>query len=251
MDQSRQEIISDITSQIYSDNSHVITVPILQNVLKNMAQNFAVLQETYTKEEVLDLIKKITAFRFQVVASLPKNPETNVYIPLLKMKEIIEANNIQLKEKYLEFLYYYMKKFSNPESNLEDLDFDLLNNLFSAEVKNNEIVSTTSNMNNNSVTEITNEEYEKHLKESLDFIKLGVKNSRVTFDEFVKDITYQTEVDGKEYKYFTIENFNEELRKCNIDLSELQLSCLCNKYSIPDNLKYIDKNKIEKDINIK
>ncbi len=78
MNQSRQEIISDITSKIYSDNSHVITVPILQNVLKNMAQNFAVLQETYTKEEVIDLIKKITAFRFQVVASLPKNPETNV-----------------------------------------------------------------------------------------------------------------------------------------------------------------------------
>ena len=29
-----------------------------------------------------------------------------------------------------------------------------------------------------------------------------------------------------------------------VELSELKLSCLCNKYSIPDNLKLIDKNKI-------
>ena len=70
----------------------------------------------------------------------------------------------------------------------------------------------------------------------------------VDFDTFVKDITYTTEVDGKEYNYFTIENFIEELRKYKIELSEIKLSCLCNKYSIPDNLKYIDKNKIEKDI---
>ena len=176
------------------------------------------------------------------------NQENPIYIPLLKVKEIIEKNNIQLKEKYLEFLYYYMKKFENPESNLEDLDFGLLSNLFQIDTKNNEKVVTSSNKNNNSVTEITNEEYQKHLNETINLIKKGVKNSGVGFNDFVKDFTYVTEVDGKEYNYFTIENFNEKLRKCKIKLSEIQLSCLCNKYSIPDNLKYIDKNKIEKKI---
>ena len=140
-----------------------------------------------------------------------------------------------------------MKKINNPESNLDDLDFDLLNNIFSTESKNNEIVATTTT-NNNSMTEITNEEYERHLSESIKLIKIELINSKISFDTFVKDITYQTEVDGKEYNYFTIENFNDKLRKCNIELSELKLSCLCNKYSIPDNLKYIDKDKLEKDI---
>ena len=253
-EKNRKLISIFIGALLHNSNYDVSKLIYYLNVLFSYTKNYFQYEELFIykfqtkyKEQLTLLYNKL----YEYIKLNNKNPETNVYIPLLKMKEIIEANNIQLKEKYLEFLYYYMKKFSNPESNLEDLDFDLLNNLFSAEVKNNEIVSTTSNMNNNSVTEITNEEYEKHLKESLDFIKLGVKNSRVTFDEFVKDITYLTEVDGKEYKYFTIENFNEELRKCNIDLSELQLSCLCNKYSIPDNLKYIDKNKIEKDINIK
>ena len=164
------------------------------------------------------------------------------------MKEIIDTNNIQFEEEYIEFLCYYMKKFKNPESNLDDLDFDLLNNLFPSESKNNEIISTTSNNNNNSVTEITNDEYERLLGESIKLIKIGLKNMKINFEKLVKNITYQTEVDGKEYNYFTIENFNEELKKCKVELSELKLSCLCNKYSIPDNLKYIDKDKIEKDI---
>ena len=98
------------------------------------------------------------------------------------------------------------------------------------------------------MTEITNEEYERHLKETINLIKQGINNLGIGFDDFIKDITYTTEVDGKEYNYFTIENFIEELRKIKIELSEIKLSCLCNKYSIPDNLKLIDKNKIEKDI---
>ena len=141
-----------------------------------------------------------------------------------------------------------MKKFDDSDSNLEDLDFDILNNLILTETKSNEKNTTNSNNNNNSVTEITNEEYERHLKETINLIKKGINKLGIGFDEFIRDITYTTEVDGQEYSYFTIENFIEELRKIKVELSEIKLSCLCNKYSIPDNLKLIDKNKIEKDI---
>ena len=232
----------------YEINKYIYSLNVLFSYTKNYNTDeelFIYKFQTKYKDKLTFLYNKL----YDYIKSNNTNQENHIYIPLLKMKEIIEVNNIQLKEKYIEFLYYYMKKFNDSESNLDDLDFNLLNNLFSAETKTNEKISTTSNNNNNnSVTEITNEEYEKHLKETIYLIKKGIKNLGIDFDEFVKDITYTTEVDGKEYNYFTIENFNEELRKCEIELSEIKLSCLCNKYSLPDNLKCIDKNKIEKDI---
>ena len=103
----------------------------------------------------------------------------------------------------------------------------MFNNLFVLDNKNNnENYNNENNENktdsngNDSVTEITNEEYEKQLKGAIDIIKKGINDSGVSFSDFVKNI-----------------------------LSELKLSCLCNKYCLPENLKFIDKNKIEKDIN--
>ena len=163
------------------------------------------------------------------------------------MKKIIEINNIQLKDKYLEFLYYYMKKFYDIHSNLEDLNFDLLNNFFLLDSKDNNKYTTSSNKNE-SVTEITNEEYEKELREAIEIIKKGLNNLNISFNDFVKNITNEVEIDGIFYNYFNIDNFNIELKRNNINLSELKLSCLCNKYHITENLQIINKEKIENDI---
>ena len=246
-----RKLISIFIGALFHNSNYDVTNLIYWfNILFSYTQNFSANEESFIdklktkyKDKLIKLYNKI----YEYIVEHNTNPDIHAYIPILKMKEIIDSNNIEFKEEYLEFLCYYMKKFNNPESNLDDLDFDLLSNLFSSETKNNEIVSTTTN-DNNSMTEITNEEYERHLSDSIKLIKIELANSKMSFDEFVKDITYQTEVDGKEYNYFTIENFNDKLRKCNIELSELKLSCLCNKYSIPDNLRYIDKDKLEKDI---
>ena len=251
-EKNRKLISIFVGALLHNSNYDVSKLIYYLNVLFSYTKNYFSNEELFIykfqtkyKDKLILLYNKLYEY---IKINNPNPDDTHVYIPLLKMKEIIEMNNIQLKEKYLEFLYYYLKKFNNPESNLDDLDFDLFNTLFSTETKNNEKITTTSNNNNNSVTEITNEEYERHLKETINAIKIGIKNEGIAFDDFVKDITYQTEVDGKEYNYFTIENFNEELKKCNVELSELKLSCLCNKYCIPDNLKYINKDKLEKDI---
>ena len=232
----------------YDINKFVYYLNILFSYTKNYyvdEELFIYKLQTKYKDKLTLLYNKLFEYVKMSNASQDNN---HTYLPLLKVKEIIEGNNIQLKEKYLEFLYYYMKKFDDSESNLEDLDFDILNNLILTETKSNEKNTTNSNNNNNSVTEITNEEYERHLKETINLIKKGINKLGIGFDEFIRDITYTTEVDGQEYSYFTIENFIEELRKIKVELSEIKLSCLCNKYSIPDNLKLIDKNKIEKDI---
>ena len=219
------------------------------NVLFSYTNNYSIEEETYAyklqtkyKEQFILLYNKLKEYIQNNISSNLKN-----YIPLIKMKEIIELNNIKLKDKYLEFIYYYMKKFNDPNSNLDDLDFDSLNNLFSVDSKNNKKVTTNSE-ENDTVTEITNEEYEKQLKEAIDLIKNGINDNNISFNDLFKNITYKAEIDGVFYDYFTIENFNEELKRNKIILSELKLSCLCNKYCLPENLKFIDKNKLEKDI---
>ena len=229
------------------------------NVLFSYTNNYSTDEELFSYKLQTKYKDKITLLYNKLYEYIKDNlisTDLHNYIPLLKMKEIIEVNNIQLKDKYLEFLYYYMKKFNDPNSNLDDLDFDMFNNLFVLDNKNNnENYNNENNENktdsngNDSVTEITNEEYEKQLKGAIDIIKKGINDSGVSFSDFVKNITFKAEVDGTFYDYFTIESFNEELKKSNIILSELKLSCLCNKYCLPENLKFIDKNKIEKDIN--
>ena len=250
-EKNRKLISIFIGALLHNSNYDINKFVYYLNILFSYTKNYYVDEELFIyklqtkyKDKLTILYNKL----FEYVKTNNTNQENNhIYLPLLKVKEIIEGNNIQLKEKYFEFLYYYMKKFEDSESNLEDLDFNILSNLILTETKSNEKNTTNSN-NNNSVTEITNEEYERHLKETINLIKQGINNLGIGFDDFIKDITYTTEVDGKEYNYFTIENFIEELRKIKIELSEIKLSCLCNKYSIPDNLKLIDKNKIEKDI---
>ena len=221
------------------------------NVLFSYTNNYSTDEELFSYKLQTKYKDKITLLYTKLYEYLKDNltsTDLHNYIPLLKMKEIIEVNNIQLKDKYLEFLYYYMKKFNDPNSNLDDLDFDMFNNLFVLDNKNNNENKTDTN-GNDSVTEITNEEYEKQLKGAIDIIKKGINESGRSFSDFIKNITFKAEVDGTFYDYFTIESFNEELKKNNIILSELKLSCLCNKYCLPENLKFIDKNKIEKDIN--
>ena len=251
-EKNKQLISIFIGALLHNSNYDINKFIYYLNVLFSYTKNYFTDEELFInkfqtkyKNELTLLYNKL----YEYIKSNNTNEEFPIYIPLLKVKEIMDENNIQLKDKYLEFLYFYMKRYNNPNSNLEDLDFGQLNNLILYETKTNEKFSSTSEDNNNSVTEISNEEYEKHLRETISLIKNAVQNTGVSFDEFVKDITYTTEIDGKEYNFFTIENFNEELKECEVELSEIKLSCLCNKYSIPDNLKCIDKNKIERDIN--
>ena len=45
------------------------------------------------------------------------------------MKDLLDNNEINLKDKYIEFLFYFLKKFDDPEAKLEDLKFSLLNEI--------------------------------------------------------------------------------------------------------------------------
>ena len=99
-----------------------------------------------------------------------------------------------------------------------------------------------------SMTEITNEEYIKQLTEALAIMQKGLKEANNNFNDLMSNVIQKRKINGVFYECITIEDFNDQLKSINIVLTDLKLSCLCSKYSIPNELRLIDKNKIEKDI---
>ena len=99
-----------------------------------------------------------------------------------------------------------------------------------------------------SMTEITNEEYVKQLKEAITLIEKGIKEANTNFTDLMVNVVQKRKITDNYYECITIEDFNGQLKSINVILSDLKLSCLCSKYNIPNELRLIDKNKIEKDI---
>ena len=99
-----------------------------------------------------------------------------------------------------------------------------------------------------SMTEITNEEYIKQLTEALKIMQKGLQKKNITFEELMTNVVQKRKITGIFYDCISIEDFNEQFKNLDIILSDLKLSCLCSKYSIPNELRLIDKNKISKDI---
>ena len=318
------------------------------NILFSYTKNYLIEEEKFIKKlrtkyntQTKKLINCIKTF---LVSNESDNKE---YFPLLKMKEILDKNEINLKDKYIEFLFFYLKKFDDPEAKLSDLKFELLYNIIPKEkekekekeideensennnlnfpIKDSEIkdinnsykneedieintskkeesnildildkksnINLTSQRNEmkspteedfskrqkrkkkdlekkskkkekekekensddfeeeeDSMTEITNEEYVKQLSEALKIMQDGMKEKGTTFEELMSNVIQKRKITGIFYECISIEDFNEQFKSLNIVLSDLKLSCLCSKYSIPNELRLIDKNKMAKDI---
>ena len=199
-----------------------------------------------------------------------QNINGNDYISLLEVKDIIDNNNIELKDKYIEFIFYIMKKFDDKNAKLSDLKisnygkilFPNSNDSNKDKISSKQLdideeeklkeVKENNNINNNnddeSITEITNEEYEKIINSCILSIQKGIKEEKTTFTNLFGNYIKTFKSEGKNVDVITIEDFNEQLKNINISLSDLQLSCICSKYSVPENVRLIKSKIVEKDI---
>ena len=337
------------------------------NILFSYTRNYIVDEEKYLdklKNKYQEQIKKLINCINNCLENekkAKKNERFPIYFPLIKIKEIIEENNINLKDKYVEFLFYFLKKFNDNNAKLDELKYNLLNYIIEQnnnnfdenkeednkekeennkekeednkleEKKNDENKldnnienkttqnininqenkitnnianeNTNTNINNSkenknnvnddkdnekerdkdkdkyinltenkeiykdsntktdkknentnmedSMTEITNEEYIKQINDAIKTIKNVLKKKNISFSEFIRDIKQNIEIDNKNIECFTIDDFNEKLKEIGILFSDLKLSCLCSKYSLPNELRIIEIKNIEEDINSK
>ena len=118
------------------------------NILFSYTRNYSIEEEKYIKklktkynEQTKKLINCIKNY-------LDSNESDNKeYFQLLKMKEILDKNKVNLKDKYIEFLFYYLKKFDDPKAKLSDLKFDLFYNIIPKEKEKKEIEEENSENN--------------------------------------------------------------------------------------------------------
>ena len=158
------------------------------------------------------------------------------------------------------------KKYKEDEIALKDEQNDILKNEQNENEKEgqktkkntnnnlNDIKDNKGDNNNNannqddSITEITNEDYIKYLTSSINLIQSAIQKKSTDFDTLMKEITYKNKIKGKIYEYINIEDLNEKLIEIGVTLNDLQISCLCSKYCLPDELRLIDKKKFEKSL---
>ena len=371
--------------------------------------------QTKYKNEIIKLIKCIGSY-------IKNEQKESDYFTLFKMKDFLEKSEIMIKDKYIEFLFYFMKKFDDPDSKLDDLKFSLLNNIIlldniisedkdtksnernkekkqkninenklannkiddkkkkkgtsgkkieffdmmnkindnlsnsdnniakesskinvetnikknksdvkieqqnsSNNIRNksnneniinpkvsnenkgdkfNEIVENKQNFNKvedtknkensnkskskvekenikeekaligkkeyiedmnymkkndvedkdfgeDSVTEITNEEYNKQISSSIKLIQNALKQNEILFNDLVEDIVIKRKIDGKKYEYIIIDDLNDKLMELGVNLSDLQISCLCSKYNLLNELRFINKVEFGKNFDEK
>ena len=336
-----------ISALFYNSECNINKLIKYFNILFSYTRNYLIEEEKYIKKlktKYNTQTKKLIECIKNYIDS--EGGDNKEYFPLLKMKEILDKNEINLKDKYIEFLFYYLKKFDDPEAKLSDLKFELLKNIIPQEKekeKEKEIEEENSENNNmnfpikdsemkeinsykneedivlnsskkedsnildmldkksninltsqknemkspteedfskrqkkkkknmeknskkkenkeekensddfeedeDSMTEITNEEYVKQLTEALKIMQDGIKEKGTSFEELMSNVVQKRKITGIFYDCISIEDFNEQFKSLGIILSDLKLSCLCSKYSIPNELRLIDKNKIGKDL---
>jgi len=160
-----------------------------------------------------------------------------------------ENNNKKRKasmEKYKEDEYVL-----NTSKNGENAKEEENNKTNEKDKLNNGIINNNdTNINNeeDSITEITNDEYNKYIYESINQIQKAIKNKSTDFNELMKGVFNKMSVNGEFYEYINVEDFNEKMVSIGVTLSDLQLSCLCSKYCVPNELRLIDKLKFEKSL---
>ena len=176
-----------------------------------------------------------------------ENDKENAKNEKEKEKESDNINNIST-EKLIQNQRENTKeqKKENTKEQKKEKAKTLTNNSNKSEERKNKF--NESENENDSVTEITNEDFIKHIKDSLNLIQNALEENSLEFINFIEDNVRKIKIGEKFYDYINIEDLNDKLIGIKVVLSDMQLSCLCSKYSLPDELRLIDVKNFEKSL---
>ena len=212
-------------------------------------------EETNIKKRLrLTLNSQIVKLKDLIKDNISKNNKTKDngnYISIKEIKNILNNNSdINMHEKYIEFIIYYMKQFDDANASLLDLNVEKLESILEEPFENdefkNEISPNNENNSNDSKEEISPTIFNKNIHDVLLLIKDIMSNENKNFrDIFADSIVKITKPNAD---IITLDSLADELTKKNVKLNYLQMSCFNYKYCINDELHALDIEKIEKDI---
>ena len=182
------------------------------------------------------------------------NNKLDECISFQEIKNILDKNkDINLRQKYIEFIIYYMKQFDDNKASLYDLKISKLDEILNEEIKEdknkdkNKNEKNVDNKENEKTAEITLEEFNKNINSVLVVIKQLMmdekKDIRKLFCDSIKKIN------NPDTDIITLESLNNELNKRKISLNKLQISCINQKYCVNEEMNALEIKQIEDDIN--
>ena len=219
------------------------------NDQKKMTENFLTLFNNitiYTQEQEILLSKKVKKCFLPKKEIITKKlePFKSKYISFEFLKKLIEEQQIEIKDEYIQYLFYELKKFEDPSASLYDLK---VQNLFDI-LENNE---NESKMNTESDIEITNEEYVNIIttfgNQLLNYLNTNHTDLRTVLGNIIENLSGEDASEKIEVVF--IEPFVNRMKEIGIDLNdEIKIYCLFSRYKLSDEYEIISVNLLEKEL---
>ena len=228
----------------------LITLFILcSNDQKKVTENFLTLFNNitiYTQEQEILLGKKVKKSFINKKEEIYKKYDTykDSYITFDFMKKLIEEEKILIKDEYVQYLFYEMKRFEDPSRSLYDLK---MKNFYDI-LENNE---NESKMDTESDIEITNEEYISIITgfgtQLLNYLEKNHTDLRTVLGDIVQNLSGEETTEKIEVVF--IEPFVNKMKEIGIELNdEIKIYCLFSRYKLSDEYEIISVNLLEKEL---
>ena len=228
----------------------LVTLFILcSNDQKKVTENFLTLFGNitiYTPEQEIILSKKVKKSFINKKEEIYKkyNAYKDTLVNFEFMKKLIEDEKVAIKDEYVQYLFYEMKRFEDPSKSLYDLKmknfFDILDN------NENE-----SKMDTESDIEITNEEYVSIITgfgtQLLNYLEKNHTDLRTVLGDIVQNLSGEESTEKIEVVF--IEPFVNKMKEIGIELNdEIKIYCLFSRYKLSDEYEIISVNLLEKEL---
>ena len=218
------------------------------NDQKKMTENFLSLFNNitlYTQDQEILLSKKVKKCFLPKKEIIMKKLEPSKYISFDFLKKLIEEQQIEIKDEYVQYLFYELKKFEDNKASLNDLKVQNLIDI----LENNE---NESKMNTESDIEITNEEYVNIITnfgtQLLNYLNTNHTDLRSVLGNIIQNLSGDDNSNEKIEVVF-IEAFVNKMKEIGIDLSdEIKIYCLFSRYKLSDEYEIISVNLLEKEL---
>ena len=198
-------------------------------------------------------LKKIL-IEYMLSKNKKNNNQNNDYLSIEEIKNILDNNTyLRLKERYIEYIIFKMKQFDDNKASLFDLKISNLDQILNEdEINKNEENEENGendekeNKSTESIEEVSPEDYNNNIYSALVIIRQLMRNENKDLRKLFVDSIVT--ISKPKSDVITLDSFNDELNKRNVNLSFLQMSCINNRYCINEELHALDIKQIENDI---
>ena len=219
------------------------------NDQKKMTENFLTIFSNitlYTQEQEILLSKKVKKcfLNKRDIITKKLEPFKTKYVSFEFLKKLIEEQQIEIKDEYIQYLFYELKKFDDTSASLCDLKVQNLFDIF----ENNE---NESKMNTESDIEITNEEYVNIITnfgtQLLNYLNLNHTDLHTVLGDIIQNLSGDDTSEKMEVVF--IEPFVNRMKEIGIELTdEIKIYCLFSRYKLSDEYEIISVNLLEKEL---